>query len=181
MYFTFPPFLGLPPIIREHIYRLFTAAMATTDSTETTMKPRENIRNLLLTHSLVYEELSPILYTEAFYHQKPPAVACSNTKCHSDSFQTDYSPQCQYLWAKVLQVPVGSLSWLFSFSTRSTPQLIIVTTLPGNPCWMVSGHWVYCIIHLTKSSTVIFHLWCCRHDSSKGSCSATTEWDSSHA
>ena len=113
---------------------------------------------MYFTFSCVWKAVANIIYRKAFYHKKPPAVACSDTKCRSVSVQTDYSPQCQYLWAKVLQVPVGPLSWLFSFSTRSTPQfiIIIITTLPSNPCWMVSGHWVYCTIHSTKSTTVIF-------------------------
>ena len=57
MYFVSPRLLGLPPTIREHVYRLLLVH----EETES-MKYSNDIRNLLQTDPLIYEELAPIVY-----------------------------------------------------------------------------------------------------------------------
>ena len=59
MYFVSPRLLGLPPAVREHVYRLLMV-QEEPDSIN-------DIRNLLQTDPLIYEELAPIVYAKRHF------------------------------------------------------------------------------------------------------------------
>lgn len=62
MYFVSPRLLGLPPTVREHVYRLLIAR----DETKS-LKRSNDTQNLLQTHPLIYEELAPIVYAKKHF------------------------------------------------------------------------------------------------------------------